>query len=342
MNKVLKVTLVIILTSVLVLGLVMAGCSSRSAPTADGGNLSTYQLEISLLGENYEFLVDSQGRLLSRVDISSADGRISLSVDKGTIVLDKNGEPLQTIQAVIDPSPPPPPEDAYIVGSAYNLEPPGATFDPWLLLTLSYNPEELPEGVRENDLYVTYHNGSEWCLPRYRKVDTKAHSVTTQVYYFTTFAILGPKESTPVPTQGTNVGNLAPDFQLHNLEGQTVSLGNLRNKPVLINFWKTTCPSCVSEMPYIQEIYEEWSNKGLVVLAINIGESSSKAEEFMQNHNLSFTVLLDAKQDITQKYNIQYIPTTFFIDKGGIIQDKVIGPFQNKTQIENRLSKIIP
>jgi len=146
----------------------------------------------------------------------------------------------------------------------------------------------------------------------------------------------------PSSAQGVEVGNLAPDFQLQNLDGQTVSLGNLQGKPVLINFWATWCPSCVSEMPYIQEIYEEWSDKGLVVLAINIGESSSKVEEFMQSHNLSFTVLLDTKQNVAQKYNFQYIPTTFFIDKDGIIQEKVIGPFQNKTQIENRLSKIMP
>ncbi|MBA7613037.1 Thiol-disulfide oxidoreductase ResA [subsurface metagenome] len=146
----------------------------------------------------------------------------------------------------------------------------------------------------------------------------------------------------PSSAQGVEVGNLAPDFQLQNLDGQTVSLGNLQGKPVLINFWATWCPSCVSEMPYIQEIYEEWSDAKLVVLAINIGESSSKVEEFMQNHNLSFTVLLDTKQDVAQKYNFQYIPTTFFIDKDGIIQEKVIGPFQNKAQIENRLSKIMP
>ena len=138
------------------------------------------------------------------------------------------------------------------------------------------------------------------------------------------------------------VGEPAPDFELQNLDGQTVSLGNLRGKPVLINFWKTTCPSCVSEMPYIQEIYEEWSDQGLLVLAINIGEGSSKVEEFMQGNNLSFTVLLDTRQDIAYKYNFRYIPTTFFIDKDGIIQDKIIGAFQNKTQIENRLSKIIP
>jgi len=146
----------------------------------------------------------------------------------------------------------------------------------------------------------------------------------------------------PSSAQGVEVGNLAPDFQLQNLDGQAVSLGNLRGKPVLINFWATWCGPCRSEMPYIQEIYEEWSDKGLVLLAINIGESSSKVEEFRQSYNLSFTVLLDTKQNVAQKYNIQYIPTTFFVDKDGIIQDKVIGPFQNKTQIENRLSKIIP
>ncbi len=149
-------------------------------------------------------------------------------------------------------------------------------------------------------------------------------------------------ESPTAPVEGAQVDNLAPNFQLQNLDGQTVSLSNFRGKPVLVNFWATWCPPCRSEMPYIQEIYEEWTNKGLVVLTINIGESSSKVEEFMQSLNLSFTVLLDTKQDVAQRYNITGIPTTFFIDKDGIIQDKVISAFQNKTQIENRLSKIIP
>jgi thiol-disulfide isomerase/thioredoxin len=146
----------------------------------------------------------------------------------------------------------------------------------------------------------------------------------------------------PSSAQGVEAGNPAPDFQLQSLDGQTVSLGNLQGKPVLINFWATWCGPCRSEMPYIQEIYEEWSVKGLVVLAINMGESSSKVEEFMQSNSLSFAVLLDTKQDVAQRYNITGIPTTFFIDKDGIIQDKVIGAFQNKTQIENRLSKIMP
>jgi len=157
-----------------------------------------------------------------------------------------------------------------------------------------------------------------------------------------TAPVEGTQESPTAPVKGTQVSNQAPDFQLQNVDGQTVSLSNLQGEPVLINFWATWCPPCCSEMPYIQEVYEEWTDKGLVVLAVNIGESSSKVEEFMQSYNLSFTVLLDTKQATAQKYNITGIPTTFFIDKDGIIQDRLIGAFQNKTQIENRLSKIMP
>ena len=138
------------------------------------------------------------------------------------------------------------------------------------------------------------------------------------------------------------VGKAAPDFELQNLDGQSISLSDLKGKPVLINFWATWCGPCVSEMPYLQEIHDEWSGKGLVVLAINIGDSSSEAEQFLQNHNLSLPVLLDTGKVVAQRYNIRGIPTTFFIDKDGIIQEKIIGAFPNKEAIENRLSKIMP
>ena len=138
------------------------------------------------------------------------------------------------------------------------------------------------------------------------------------------------------------VGKAAPDFTLQNLDGQSISLSALKGKPVLVNFWATRCPPCVSEMPYIQEIYDEWSGKGLILLAINIGESSSEIEQFLQKHNLSLPVLLDTRAVVAQRYSIQYIPTTFFIDKDGIIQEKIIGAFPNKEAIENRVSKIMP
>jgi len=148
-------------------------------------------------------------------------------------------------------------------------------------------------------------------------------------------------------TQSPQIGKRAPDFQFESPDGQAASLGDLRGKPVLINFWDTRCPPCVYEMPFIQGIYEEWSDKGLVVLAINTGESSSKVRRFLQSHSLSFPVLLDANLDVALGYNVLrynkiYIPTTFFIDKDGIIQGMKVGAFSSKAEIEKNLGKIIP
>ena len=137
------------------------------------------------------------------------------------------------------------------------------------------------------------------------------------------------------------VGQPAPNFQLQNLDGQSISLSDFKGKPVLINFWATQCGPCVYEMPYLQEIYDEWSGKGLMLLAINVGEGSSTVKEFMQNYNLSLPVLLDADGAVFRRYNVMFFPTTFFIDKDGIVQEKIIGAFPNKTEIEKRLSKII-
>ena len=138
------------------------------------------------------------------------------------------------------------------------------------------------------------------------------------------------------------VGEPAPDFRLENLDGQSISLSDFRGKPILLNFWATWCPPCVSEMPYIQQVYEEWSGKGLVVLAVNIGESSPKVKGFLQAHDLSLPVLLDTKENTAEKYNITGIPASFFIDSDGIIREKIIGAFPNKGAIETHLNKIMP
>jgi len=143
-------------------------------------------------------------------------------------------------------------------------------------------------------------------------------------------------------TQNANVDVPAPDFQFNDAEGQSTSLYELRGKPVLINFWQTTCPPCVYEMPYLQQVYDEWLDKGLVVLAINVGESSSRVGGFMQSHGLSLPVVLDTNGVIAQKYNIRYFPTTFFVDTNSMVNEMKIGAFFNKAEIEESLNKIMP
>ena len=136
------------------------------------------------------------------------------------------------------------------------------------------------------------------------------------------------------------VGKLAPDFELDTLDGQTVVLSQLRGRPVVVNFWATWCGPCRHEMPFLQQVYEDWPGEELVVMTINVAESSSKVSQFMQSYELSFPVLLDSDGNVTQSYNVTGIPTTFFIDKFGFIEEIKIGSFQSQAEIETILSRL--
>jgi len=174
----------------------MVGCAALSTapPVTNGENLSNYQLEIDLLGTKNEFMVDSQGGLRTNVAISSADGRLSLLLNEGTMVRDKDGKPLQVIDVSIDLNPPPPPRDAYIIGAVYYFRPEGANFNPQIKLTLSYDPEELPEGVWERDVYIACYQDTGWEKLLYKNVDIESHSVTAQIARLARFAVLAPRE----------------------------------------------------------------------------------------------------------------------------------------------------
>jgi peroxiredoxin len=140
-----------------------------------------------------------------------------------------------------------------------------------------------------------------------------------------------------------NPGNAAPDFELQTLDGQTVSLSDYRGSPVMLNFWASWCSPCRSEMPYLQDIFEDvkWQAADLVILAVNLGEYRSEAGGFMDTSGYTFTVLLDGKMEVAEMYNIRSIPTTFFIDERGIIKHMDIGSFRSKADLEQRLSDLI-
>ena len=153
--------------------------------------------------------------------------------------------------------------------------------------------------------------------------------------------IPAPALPPPAPEEGTEVGKLAPDFQLQSLYEKTFSLSDFRGKAVLLNFWATWCGPCRAEMPFLQQVHEEWAAEELVILAVDIGESQSEVQEFMQNAKFTLFTLLDTHNDVALQYNIRAIPTTFFIDKDGIIQDLKIGAFSSELEITTWLSKIM-
>ena len=97
-------------------------------------------------------------------------------------------------------------------------------------------------------------------------------------------------------------------------------------------------------MPFLQQVYVDWTAKqsSLVMLTINYKEGPDKIDPFMTTLNLSLPVLLDTDGSVAKKYNIVAIPATFFIDKDGIIQEKMVGAFSSPQQIESYLDKIVP
>jgi len=177
--------------------------SPDTPEVVNGGEPTTYQIEIDLLGIRYEATIDSQGKLESNTLAASADSEISLSIDSGTTILDSDKKPLQTIEAVIDPNPPPLPEGTDYIGPVYDLRPQGASFNPPLKLTLSYDPAQLPQGLKENDVYIACYEDGNWEVMRYKQVDTQRHIVTTQIEHFSKYAVLILNEqSEPTPEPG--------------------------------------------------------------------------------------------------------------------------------------------
>lgn len=139
-----------------------------------------------------------------------------------------------------------------------------------------------------------------------------------------------------------SVGNQALDFELSDLSGQSVSLSGLYGQPVVVNFWATWCGYCVYEMPFFQEVHDQWSAQGLVILAVNYKQSPALVRQFLDDNQFSFTALLDRDGKVTEEYQVRGFPTTFFIDKEGIIRVIKIGAYPSRAAIEADLRAIIP
>ena len=147
--------------------------------------------------------------------------------------------------------------------------------------------------------------------------------------------------------QGTQMGSLAPNFQLNNLEGEPVSLSDFRGGPVLLTFWATWCGYCRAEMPIVQQMHDEWQSKGLTVLTVNLigsrpSETPDNLASFMQSNEYSYTVLLDMNQEVSRNYAIVGTPTSFLIDKYGIIWERTLGPYATKAVLEESINRILP
>lgn len=134
------------------------------------------------------------------------------------------------------------------------------------------------------------------------------------------------------------VDSIAPDFELYNLDGDTVKLSNLRGKIVLINFWATWCEPCKVEMPLFEKRYQ-LEGSDLVILAVNFDEPEQEVRQFVDEFGLSFPVLLDPGAQVQNLYRVRGYPTTFVVNEEGIIQYHHIGLF-TEDQLDQYLEQL--
>ncbi len=149
----------------------------------------------------------------------------------------------------------------------------------------------------------------------------------------------GPAGPTATPAPAPVLGAPAPDFTLAALDGGTVTLSSLRGKVVLINFWATWCGPCEAEMPAIEREYSVLRGPEFEVLAIDLDEPADLVQAFVTRLGLTFPILLDPGAAVNDLYRIRGYPTTFIVDRDGIIVRQHIG-YMSDRQLRNYLSSV--
>ena len=127
--------------------------------------------------------------------------------------------------------------------------------------------------------------------------------------------------------KAAQIGFFAPEFELSSLNSEDILLSSFQGKPVILNYWASWCPPCKAEMPAFQQAYQEFAGTDLIIIAINAANQDSLSDvvQFVQKHELTFPIALDKTGSAARDYQVHSLPTTYFIDKNGVIQDIIIG-----------------
>lgn len=138
-------------------------------------------------------------------------------------------------------------------------------------------------------------------------------------------------------------GFSAPDVTLKTPDGETYTLSELRGQAVLVNLWATWCPPCRAEMPAIEKMYQEYKDQGFIVLAIDMTyqDDPFAVVPFTKEYGLTFPILLDETGDVASAYQLRSLPSSYFINRAGIIQDVVIGGPMSEALLRTRIEQIL-
>jgi cytochrome c biogenesis protein CcmG, thiol:disulfide interchange protein DsbE len=125
----------------------------------------------------------------------------------------------------------------------------------------------------------------------------------------------------------TEIGKVAPDFSLTTLDGEPISLADLRGRPVIVNFWASWCVPCLEEFPLLAEAHERHADEGLAVVGVVYQDTSLAARTFLERHGAAWPSAADPDGRAADAYGILAPPETFLIDRDGRIAARALGQF---------------
>jgi len=203
----------------------------RLSTAGGGGGFAPVpnNIETNLFGEEAEFNISVDGEILETIEATSEAGDLTITIEEDTIALDEEDEPLESLEITVDESPPDPPEDAHVIGLAYDFDPDGATFDPPITMTYTLDLDDLPDGVAPEDLVIAYWDGDEWVeLDSEVDIENSTITVIADVEHFTTFAVIAmPPPPPPVLAPAAFTGS-SLTISPHEVDiGKTVTISIL-------------------------------------------------------------------------------------------------------------------
>ncbi|MCK9419701.1 MAG: redoxin domain-containing protein [Nitrospirae bacterium] len=142
---------------------------------------------------------------------------------------------------------------------------------------------------------------------------------------FIFFSIISARQAACLDTATEN-GKPAPSFALENINGEKAALADYKGMVVLLNFWATYCGPCKKEMPSLHNLFLAFKKDGLIVLAVSRDEDKKNVQSFIKKQAITFPVLMDKDQEVSfDHYAVHNLPTSFLIDRDGIIRETIIG-----------------
>ena len=194
---------------------------------------------------------------------------------------------------------------------------PSAHYVEQSLLTLGLAYDKISEYDKADAIYEKLTNHSKYQTGKYAAT---AQQLLEQDRTERKGELASSSEASQRQSLKQFINKPAPDFQVADLKGETLSLAQYRGQVVLLNFWATSAPPCIAEMPHVKRTYEKYKDQKFEIVGISLDRSTDPLEAYVNREGIAWRQYWDTGGKITLLYNVREIPSTFLIDGAGIVR----------------------